>query len=53
LEYVASVDNTEPELFRTCTVRVSYIVVVVVSAVSICSQNVSVAAVALAGMDTC
>lgn len=50
---MASVDNTEPELLRTWTVRVSNTVVVVVSAVSICSQNVSVAAVALAGIVTC
>ena len=47
---MARVDNTEPELLRTWTARVSKAVVVLASAVSICSQKVSVAAVALAGM---
>ena len=52
-EYVASVASTVPELFNTWTFNVSYAVVVVVSAVSIWSQNVRVAAVAFAGMVTC
>ena len=51
-EYVASVASTPPELFCSCTVSVSYTLVVVVSAVSICSQNVSVAEVAVDGMVT-
>ena len=41
-----------PDELRTCTVSVSNAVVVLVSAVSMCSQNVSVAAVAAAGMVT-
>jgi hypothetical protein len=53
LENVPSVESTVPALLRTCNVNVSNAVVVLVSAVSICSQNVRVAAVAFAGMDTC
>lgn len=53
LENVASVESTVPELFRTCTVSVSNLVVVVVSAVSTCSQKLRVAAVALEAMLTC
>ena len=39
-------------MFRTWTVNVSKAEVVLVSAVSMCSQKVSVAAVAFAGMVT-
>lgn len=46
-------ESTVPAVLRTCTVRVSKAVVVLVSAVSMCSQNVSVAAVALAAMVAC
>ena len=46
-------ESTVPDEFRTCTVRVSNAVVVLVSAVSMCNQNVSVAAVAAAGIVTC
>jgi len=42
-----------PDEFRTCTVSVSNAVVVLVSAVSICRKNVSVAAVAVDGIVTC
>ena len=52
LENVPSVANTVPELFRTWTRNVSNAVVVVVSAVSICSQNVRVAVVAVEGIVT-
>ena len=45
-------ERTEPEVLRTCTVNVSYAVVVVVSAVSMCNQKVKEAAVALEGMVT-
>ena len=44
--------STVPEVFSTWTLRVSNAVVVVVSAVSMCSQKVSVALVLPAGMDT-
>jgi hypothetical protein len=47
------VESTVPELLRTCNVKVSKAVVVLVSAVSTCSQKVSVAAVAFAAMETC
>jgi hypothetical protein len=50
---VASVESTVPDEFRICTVRVSKAVVVLVSALSMCRKNDSVAAVALAGMVTC
>lgn len=53
MEYVARVESTVPALFRTCNVKVSNAVVVVVSAVSTCSQKVSVAAVALEAIETC
>ena len=53
LENVANVDSTVPEVLRTCTVKVSKAVVVLVSAVSMCSQKLSVAAVALDAMLTC
>jgi hypothetical protein len=53
LEKVARVDSTVPDELRTCTVKVSNAVVVLVSAVSMCSQNVSVAAVAVDGIVTC
>ena len=53
LEKVASVDNTVPDVLRTCTDRVSNTVVVLVSAVSMCSQKLSVAAAVFAGMVTC
>ena len=46
-------ESTVPALLRTCTVSVSNAVVVVVSAVSTCSQKVSVAAVALEAIETC
>lgn len=46
-------DNTVPAVLRTCTVNVSKAVVVLVSAVSMCSQKVSVAAVALEAMLAC
>ncbi len=52
MENVPSVASSVPPLFRTCTCRVSKAVVVVVSAVSICSQKVSVADVEPAGMLT-
>ena len=52
LEKVASVDSTVPLVFSTCTLIVSNAVVVVVSAVSMCSQNVRVALVFPAGMLT-
>jgi hypothetical protein len=53
LENVARVESTVPDEFRTCTVNVSNAVVVLVSAVSICRKNVSVAAVAVDGIVTC
>jgi hypothetical protein len=53
LENVASVESTAPDELRTCTCNVSNAEVVVVSAVSICSQKLNEAAVALAGMVTC
>lgn len=53
MEKVARVESTVPELLRTCTVSVSNLVVVVVSAVSTCSQKLNVAAVALEAMLTC
>ena len=53
LENVARVERTVPDEFRTCTVNVSNAVVVLVSAVSICRKNVSVAAVAVDGIVTC
>ena len=42
-----------PELLRTCTVMVSNFVVVVVSAVSMCSQKLKEAAVAFDAIVTC
>lgn len=53
LEKVARVERTVPDELRTCTVSVSNAVVVLVSAVSMCRKNVSVAAVAAAGIVTC
>ena len=53
LENVARVESTVPDEFRTCTVNVSNAVVVLVSAVSMCRKNVSVAAVAADGIVTC
>ena len=53
MEKVARVDNTVPDESRTCTVKVSNAVVVLVSAVSMCSQKLSVAAVAFDAMVTC
>ena len=50
LENVPNVVVTPPLI--TCTDRTSNAVVVVVSAVSICSQNVKVAVVAVEGMVT-
>jgi len=38
---MCSVDSTVPELLRTCTFSLSYAVVVVVSAVSMCNQKLS------------
>ena len=52
LENVARVESTVPDEFRTCTVNLSNAVVVLVSAVSMWSQNVRVAAVAPAGIVT-
>ena len=46
-------ESTVPELLRIWTVSVSNAVLVLVSALSMCSQNVSVAAVAAAGIVTC
>lgn len=51
-ENVPSVDNTVPALFSTCTCMVSKAVVVVVSAVSMCSQKLRVAVVAVEGIVT-
>jgi hypothetical protein len=51
LEKVPSVESTVPELLSTWTFRVSKAVVVVVSAVSMCSQKVRVAVVAVEGME--
>lgn len=42
-----------PEELRICTCNVSKAVVVLVSAVLMCSQKLNVAAVAFAGMVTC
>src|SRR6476469_3386946 len=53
LEKVASVCSTVPEELRTWTCSVSKAEVVVVSAVSMCSQKLNEAPVALAGMATC
>ena len=50
LEKVASVDSTVPDVLSTWTLKVSNAVVVVVSAVSMCNQKVSVAVVAVEGM---
>src|SRR5215472_5232151 len=52
LEKVASVDSTVPELLRTCTFSVSKAVVVVVSAVSMCSQKLNEVFVHPAGIVT-
>jgi hypothetical protein len=49
---VCSVPRTAPAPFGTCTSRVEYIVVVVVSDVSTCSQNDSVADEQPAGIVT-
>ena len=47
-----SVASTVLEVFNTCTCSVSNAVVVVVSAVSMCSQKLSVAVVAVDGIVT-
>jgi hypothetical protein len=52
LENVPNVASTVFELLSTWTCRVSKAVVVVVSAVSMCSQKVSVAVVAVEGIVT-
>ena len=52
MENVPRVDSTVPEVLSTCTDRTSKAVVVVVSAVSMCNQNVRVAVVAVEGMVT-
>lgn len=52
MENVPRVASTVPEVLSTWTWRVSNAVVVVVSAVSICSQKVRVADVAVDGMLT-
>lgn len=52
MEKVPRVANTVPLVLSTCTCRVSKAVVVVVSAVSICSQKVRVADVAVDGIVT-
>jgi hypothetical protein len=52
LEKMASVESKLPEVFSTWIRSVSNAVLVVVSAVSICSQNVRVALVAVDGMVT-
>lgn len=52
MEKVASVASTVLELLSTWTVSLSKAVVVVVSAVSICSQKTSVAVVMVDGMVT-
>ncbi len=51
-EYVASVPSTVPEPLSTCTVSLSYAVEVVVSAVSMCSQNEKFALAHVDGMET-
>jgi hypothetical protein len=48
---VARVESTVPPVFSTWTFRVSNAVVVVVSAVSMCSQKVKVAVVTVEGME--
>ena len=53
LENVFRVERTVPDELRICNARVSNAVVVLVSAVSIWSQKVSVAAVAFEAMETC
>jgi len=50
LEKVPRVESTVPDVFNTWTRKVSKAVVVVVSAVSMCSQKVRVAVVAVEGM---
>ena len=52
MENVPKVASTVPLVFSTWTFRVSNAVVVVVSAVSMCSQKVRVALVFPAGMET-
>ncbi len=52
MEKVPRVASTVPLVLSTCTRRVSNAVVVVVSAVSMCSQKVSVALVLPEGMLT-
>jgi hypothetical protein len=52
LENVPSVASTAPEVFSTWICNVSFLSVVVVSAVSMCSQKLNVAVVAVAGMVT-
>lgn len=52
MEKVPSVASTVFEVLSTCTRNVSNAVVVVVSAVSMCSQKVRVALVAVDGMVT-
>jgi len=51
LENVANVESTVPDVLSTWTLKVSKAVVVVVSAVSMCSQKVKVAVVAVEGME--
>ena len=52
MENVPRVANTVPLVLSTWTLKVSNAVVVVVSAVSICSQKVRFAEVAVEGMVT-
>jgi len=51
LEKVPSVARTVPDVLSTWTLKVSKAVVVVVSAVSMCSQKVRVAVVAVEGIE--
>lgn len=53
LENVFRVESTVPEELRTWTARVSKALVVVVSAVSICSQKLRDALVAFEAIVTC
>lgn len=53
LENVFRVERTVPDELRICSARVSNAVVVLVSAVSMWSQKVSVAAVAFEAMAAC
>ena len=45
--------STAPDEVRTCTFKVSFVLVVDVSAVSMCNQKLSVARVIVDGMLTC